>query len=192
MPTCDICYEYIKCDGLLQKECCVYNICIKCYLQYNDNSCMFCKRKINNSSIKITPKYFFKNVLSLNIPRCPCVVKSGNRKGLSCLNNIYPPFKTCITHLENKPMNYKSHGLNLVRYIIHGIKYRSYNIKLYLATLYYFNKYYDYNNDYLANQSHFNYHKISTFMGRNALPINVIYEETKDDIKPFEEINTLS
>ena len=141
MKYCNICYEYVKNNTILPKNCCPHNICYECYLKSDKYNCMFCRQNIPYNSIGlINTRFFLRDILKISIPRCPCIVNTGYRDGLKCLNNVYPPFKTCISHLKKKPVNYKIIASNSFKYIIFGIKLH-YNPKIYLGLIYFFNRF---------------------------------------------------
>ena len=131
MKECCICYSKRRDDLFIQKNCCVYEICLTCYVGLKHRNCTICKTNTVIKNTNITSKIYISDVLKFKLPRCAC---RTNLYRTCCLNKIYPPFNTCILHHKknNKDKHYYDSSkiiLNLIIFYI-GFQYANGDSKL--------------------------------------------------------------
>jgi len=120
MKECCICYSKRRDDLFIQKKCCIYEICLTCYICLKHRNCAICKTDTVIKNTNITSKIYISDVLKLKLPRCAC---RTDLYRTPCSNKIYPPFNTCIVHHKknNKDKHYYDSSKIILTYIIYGI-----------------------------------------------------------------------
>ena len=141
----------IKINLFISKSCCVYEICFLCFKDINITHCTICKTNTLIPEVKFTIREYFKDILRVDLPRCPCIT-NGNRRGMQCMNKIYPPYNTCMVH--QKIYKYKNISNKIMEYLIFNIKIKSNKTVDYLVLFYYIFENYNINENYNANNKH--------------------------------------
>jgi hypothetical protein len=194
---CDICCDKKTNNLFIFKKCCFSsNICIECYLKYDKRKCMSCKQIIDYKDVDIHPKLFFEKILKKELPRCPCIVKNGNRRGLQCLGIIYPPFNTCVKHMSSSNKNnYKNKSSYALSYIIYDIKFNFKIIDSFFLTKFYYlysqksNK----NIDYISNRRYIGLTFLLPNMDeKGCINKNTLFSQIKEDNLTKKLFNNLS
>lgn len=97
---CFICrekYYLSKADKFISCETCDGCWCIKCNTQIG-RICPFCRSEVPLSVFKNKDVTKIYEELYEPLPRCCEIIKSGPRRGMSCMNKVVPTTNKCRQH----------------------------------------------------------------------------------------------